>query len=167
MHVLLLHKTATEQSYSKVIVWFPWSLIELLSGLPPRLPIRFHFLMLFLSSSCNVQHALTIHWQCNNNNICFLSEVKKGTAVKPIHPVYRLCHHNTSTWPQTLAGAKESNTIGHMTHTRVPQRSLRCLWMPSSLADSLSCSPTGWDICDVTRPQATTVKARRIYWNIL
>lgn len=125
MHVLLLHKTATEQPYSKVIVWFPWSLIELL--LPAGLTISSHFFI--AAEQCTA---------CAHNpesKIC--SEVKKGAAVKPIRPVYRLCHHNTSTWPQTLAGATVSDTVGHMTHTRVPQRSLRYPRMPSSLADSL------------------------------
>ena len=87
--------------------------------------------MLLLSYSCNVQHDA-------ESKIC--SEVQRGAAVKPIRPVYRLCHHNTSTWPQTLAGATESDTMGHMTHTRVPQRSLWYPRMPSSLADSLPLS---------------------------
>lgn len=92
-------------------------------------------------------------------------EVKKGAAVKPIRPVYRLCHHNTSTWPQTLAGATVSDTVSHMTHTSVPQRSLRYPRMLSSLVDSPSLFLTGLDIWDVRRPQAVTVKGRRIYWN--
>lgn len=50
MHVLLSHKTATEQPYRKVIVW---SLIELLLT---GLPIGLHFFMLFFCYSCKATY---------------------------------------------------------------------------------------------------------------
>lgn len=59
-------------------------------------------------------------------------EDKPSEAIKWIRPVYRQRRHNTTVWPQTLAGATESDTADHMTRamspTEVPQVSQNALF---------------------------------------
>lgn len=119
-------------------------------------------LLISAKQLCKTSSLLSCDFAINRATYRIRSEVKQDSVVKLICPVYRLCHHNTSAWPQNLTGATVSDTIGHMTHTNVPQRSLRSPREPSSFADSL----TQWDIWDVKRPQSVTVKAGKIYWNL-